>query len=214
MPQPPLCACSHRRTGGGRRPRRYRPRCAFWIGSSRRDQSPRTRSGAGGSCASRVVARVARRAFRRCRASRHRVFKSLRLAARRRQIPSHPSPREYSVLALATTLDAIGHSFVPGQSNSATAAPGIVHQPCSVCSALICEISPGLCPVNKSICSALPGKPRASNAVQNRGTSLSERTRSRLCVGLRSTPWHGFVLISASSSLIAHVKMALALAST
>src|SRR5262249_20555152 len=54
--------------------------------------------------------------------------------------------------------------------------------------------------------------PASSNADQNRGTSESDSTRSRLRVSLSSIPAHGLAVTT--SCLTAHVKMALAAALT
>src|SRR5262249_40439132 len=51
-----------------------------------------------------------------------------------------------------------------------------------------------------------------SNALQNSGTSLSDSTRSRSRVSLRSTPRHG--LLASNSCFTAHEKMAEAAAKT
>ncbi len=84
-----------------------------------------------------------------------------------------------------------------------------------MCSLRMLRTSPGLCPSSKIIFNALLStNPAESNTAQNNGISLALRTRSRLVVAFLSTPTHGFMLIPANSSLIAHVKIALADAKT
>ena len=68
--------------------------------------------------------------------------------------------------------------------------------------------------VSRITLSAVPAiNPASSNADQNRGTSLSESTRSRLSTSLRSTSLQGFSFSPPISSLIAHEKIADAAAS-
>src|SRR5258708_18519880 len=99
--------------------------------------------------------------------------------------------------------------LVPSQPKAGTGFPGNVHQPSSICSVRMCMTSPGRWPVNKIIFKIeLRISPASSNALQNNGTSLSDRTRSRSVVWLRSTPTQGLILTLANSFLSAHEKIA------
>jgi hypothetical protein len=73
--------------------------------------------------------------------------------------------------------------LVPGQPNLSSGKPGIVHQPSTMCSRRMWLTSPGLWPVSRITFRAEERtRPAESNALQNLGTSESDKTRSRLRV--------------------------------
>ena len=118
-----------------------------------------------------------------------------------------PARRAVPAPAPAATRDALAPFLVPGQPSAGTGSPGISHQPSTMCSRRMWATSPGRWPVSRIIFSAVPAtRPASSNAAQNCGTSVSDKTRSRLLVGLRSTSLQG--LAAESSSFIAQEKIA------
>src|SRR5262249_16242591 len=107
----------------------------------------------------------------------------------------------------ARNTECVRPVFVPNHPRAGSGAPGNSHPLPRMCSRLIAATSPGLAPVNKTKRSADAHRsPTESSAGQSLLISSSASTRSRLAVGLRSTPMHGLTLTTSCETI--HEKIA------